>query len=271
MKNQGVTDERLQLLCGVTGAFRPGVLTALVGISGAGKLSNFYIVVCSIWRDAIYSCVLLMFLLSLWLHTRNHLIANLNVVCNYAGKTTLMDVLAGRKTGGYIEGDIRISGFPKVQETFARIAGYCEQNDIHSPQVTVKESLVYSAWLRLPQETDILVRQVMSICETNSNTAHEHSFAELCTALYFLYLWPLRFSCDSSTAVFLTSKAFVSAFLCVYFLRWVGKHVPNISIFWPRLLWGPCLPALGLHCFGFPGYLNIRLIKKICACWFLMT
>lgn len=69
-------------------------------------------------------------------------------------KTTLMDVLAGRKTGGYIEGDIRISGYPKVQETFARISGYCEQTDIHSPQVTVRESLIYSAWLRLASGID---------------------------------------------------------------------------------------------------------------------
>lgn len=111
MKNQGVTEDRLQLLCGITGAFRPGVLTALVGVSGAGK-------------------------------------------------TTLMDVLAGRKTGGYIEGDIKISGYPKRQETFARIAGYCEQNDIHSPQVTVRESLYYSAWLRLSSEIDKETRQV---------------------------------------------------------------------------------------------------------------
>ena len=44
----------------VSGAFRPHVLTALVGASGAGK-------------------------------------------------TTLMDVLAGRKTGGRIDGDIRIN------------------------------------------------------------------------------------------------------------------------------------------------------------------
>ena len=63
-----------------------------------------------------------------------------------------MDVLAGRKTGGYIEGDIQISGYPKNQSTFARISGYCEQNDIHSPQVTVRESLIYSAWLRLASE-----------------------------------------------------------------------------------------------------------------------
>ena len=103
MREQGVAENRLQLLREVTATFRPGVLTALMGISGAGK-------------------------------------------------TTLMDVLAGRKTSGYVEGDIRLSGFPKKQETFARISGYCEQTDIHSPNITVHESLIYSAFLRLPKE-----------------------------------------------------------------------------------------------------------------------
>ncbi|GLJ18676.1 hypothetical protein SUGI_0333120 [Cryptomeria japonica] len=121
MKGQGITEDRLQLLRGTSGSFRPGVLTCLMGVSGAGK-------------------------------------------------TTLMDVLAGRKTGGYIEGSITISGYPKKQETFARISGYCEQTDIHSPYVTVYESLVYSAWLRLPQEVDhqtreMFVDEVMELVE----------------------------------------------------------------------------------------------------------
>ncbi|KAH9321631.1 hypothetical protein KI387_016270, partial [Taxus chinensis] len=121
MKNEGVDQNRLQLLSDISGSFTPGVLTALVGVSGAGK-------------------------------------------------TTLMDVLAGRKTGGYIEGNISISGYPKKQETFARISGYCEQNDIHSPNVTVYESLVYSAWLRLPQDVDkrtrmMFVQEVMELVE----------------------------------------------------------------------------------------------------------
>ncbi|CAH1419416.1 unnamed protein product [Lactuca virosa] len=71
-----------------------------------------------------------------------------------AGKTTLLDVLAGRKTGGYIEGEISISGFQKEQSTFARVSGYVEQNDIHSPQVTVIESLLFSAFLRLSPDVN---------------------------------------------------------------------------------------------------------------------
>jgi len=81
-----------------------------------------------------------------------------------AGKTTLMDVLAGRKTGGYIEGDIRISGYPKEQRTFARISGYVEQNDIHSPQVTVEESLWFSASLRLTNDISQETKKVAVNC-----------------------------------------------------------------------------------------------------------
>ncbi|XP_071737932.1 ABC transporter G family member 31-like [Rutidosis leptorrhynchoides] len=110
MALEGVTERKLQLLSDVSGVFLPGVLTALMGSSGAGK-------------------------------------------------TTLMDVLAGRKTGGYIEGEINISGFKKEQSTFARVAGYVEQTDIHSPQVTVMESLLFSAFLRLPSDVDEKLRR----------------------------------------------------------------------------------------------------------------
>lgn len=55
---------------------------------------------------------------------------------------------------GYMEGEIKVGGYPKVQETFARISGYCEQTDIHSPNITVEESIIFSAWMRLDPQID---------------------------------------------------------------------------------------------------------------------
>ncbi|KAL4433696.1 hypothetical protein ABPG75_000137 [Micractinium tetrahymenae] len=114
---------QLVLLKGITGSFRPGVLTALMGASGAGK-------------------------------------------------TTLMDVLAGRKTGGVITGDIRVNGFPKEHRTFARVAGYVEQTDIHVPFTSVEEALQFSARLRLPShiskdkaKTQCFVEEIMDLIE----------------------------------------------------------------------------------------------------------
>lgn len=114
MRQKGFAQKKLHLLHDVTGSLRPGVLTALMGVSGAGK-------------------------------------------------TTLMDVLAGRKTSGTIEGEIRIGGYPKVQETFARISGYCEQTDIHSQQITIEESVIFSAWLRLSPQIDSKTKAVCLI------------------------------------------------------------------------------------------------------------
>jgi hypothetical protein len=61
-----------------------------------------------------------------------------------------MDVIAGRKTVGRISGDILVNGQPKDQKQWARVCGYVEQNDIHTPATTVKEALQFSARLRLP-------------------------------------------------------------------------------------------------------------------------
>lgn len=69
-----------------------------------------------------------------------------------AGKTTLMDVIAGRKTGGRVIGDIIVNGEPKNPANFSRITAYCEQMDIHSEAATIYEAFVFSAKLRLSPE-----------------------------------------------------------------------------------------------------------------------
>ena len=70
MKVLGAIEKKLQLLKDVVGAFRPDILTALMGLSGAGN-------------------------------------------------TTLMDVLSGRKTRGYIKPGYTHLWLSKGTETFS--------------------------------------------------------------------------------------------------------------------------------------------------------
>jgi ABC-type multidrug transport system ATPase subunit len=67
-----------------------------------------------------------------------------------AGKTTLMDVLAARKTEGEIHGEVLMNGRP-LPVSFQRATGYCEQVDVHLPQATIREALEFSALLRQPR------------------------------------------------------------------------------------------------------------------------
>ncbi|RLN65946.1 hypothetical protein BBJ29_007096 [Phytophthora kernoviae] len=70
-----------------------------------------------------------------------------------AGKTTLMDVIAGRKTGGSIKGQVLLNGHPATDLAIRRATGYCEQMDIHSDASTFREALTFSAFLR--QDADV--------------------------------------------------------------------------------------------------------------------
>ncbi|KAK1940008.1 ABC transporter G family member 31 [Phytophthora citrophthora] len=65
-----------------------------------------------------------------------------------AGKTTLMDVIAGRKTEGKIQGEILLNGYPATDLAIRRSTGYCEQMDVHSVASTFREALTFSAFLR---------------------------------------------------------------------------------------------------------------------------
>ncbi|POM81097.1 Pleiotropic drug resistance protein ABC Superfamily [Phytophthora palmivora] len=65
-----------------------------------------------------------------------------------AGKTTLMDVIAHRKTGGTISGQILLNGYEANELAIRRCTGYCEQMDIHSEASTIREALTFSAFLR---------------------------------------------------------------------------------------------------------------------------
>ncbi|CDF89040.1 ZYBA0S03-07778g1_1 [Zygosaccharomyces bailii CLIB 213] len=67
-----------------------------------------------------------------------------------AGKTTLLNTLAQRNDIGVVTGDMLVNGHP-IDTSFERRTGYVQQQDIHIAEMTVRESLVFSARLRRPQ------------------------------------------------------------------------------------------------------------------------
>lgn len=72
-----------------------------------------------------------------------------------AGKTTLMDVIALRKGSGHISGDVLLNGFPQEQISFRRCSGYVEQFDVQSAELTVRETIRFSAQLRLDKSNPV--------------------------------------------------------------------------------------------------------------------
>ncbi|CAI4034881.1 hypothetical protein SMKI_12G0170 [Saccharomyces mikatae IFO 1815] len=85
-----------------------------------------------------------------------------------AGKTTLLNTLAQRNVGT-ITGDMLVNGLP-IDASFARRTGYVQQQDIHIAELTVRESLQFSARMRRPQsipDTEKMeyVEKIISILE----------------------------------------------------------------------------------------------------------
>mmetsp|Transcript_34646 Transcript_34646/g.48022 ORF Transcript_34646/g.48022 Transcript_34646/m.48022 type:complete len:603 (+) Transcript_34646:280-2088(+) len=96
------SSEKKEILKGITGVFKKGETTALMGPSGGGK-------------------------------------------------TSLMDIIAGRKTTGNIEGDIYLGGVKPKKSQLRHQMGYVEQFDTLVATLTVKEMLLYTAELKRPQ------------------------------------------------------------------------------------------------------------------------
>jgi len=85
---------------------------------------------------------------------------NSHIIWWSSQKTTLMDVIALRKRSGTISGKVLLNGFPQDAMTFRRCSGYVEQFDVQSPELTVRETILFSARLRLdpalvPNDEDV--------------------------------------------------------------------------------------------------------------------
>nr|XP_007149406.1 hypothetical protein PHAVU_005G067600g [Phaseolus vulgaris]ESW21400.1 hypothetical protein PHAVU_005G067600g [Phaseolus vulgaris] len=68
-----------------------------------------------------------------------------------AGKTTLLEILAGRISPcNKVSGHVLVNHRPMDVNRFRRTSGYVTQDDALFPSLTVRETLMYSAMLRLP-------------------------------------------------------------------------------------------------------------------------
>ncbi|GAP85100.2 putative multidrug resistance protein CDR1 [Rosellinia necatrix] len=115
------------ILGGIEGWVRPGTLTALMGVTGAGK-------------------------------------------------TSLLNVLADRITIGVVTGDISITSQTR-DESFGRLIGYAQQEDIHLATATVREALEFSAILRQHGNSSMAEKMayVDTILDMLDMTAYQHA------------------------------------------------------------------------------------------------
>ncbi|KAI4370738.1 hypothetical protein MLD38_019053 [Melastoma candidum] len=67
-----------------------------------------------------------------------------------SGKTTLLTAIGGRLGGGRLEGRVMYNGRPFLN-SLKRATGFVTQDDIMYPHLTVAETLMYTALLRLPK------------------------------------------------------------------------------------------------------------------------
>jgi ABC-type multidrug transport system ATPase subunit len=69
------------------------------------------------------------------------------------GKSTLLDVLAGRLDSKYQTGMLTANGVKIRKRHFRRESGYVMQSDALFPFLTVRETFRYAAYFRVPDKT----------------------------------------------------------------------------------------------------------------------
>lgn len=67
------------------------------------------------------------------------------------GKSTLLTALAGRLPAGSYTGSVLANGHDLTKPSWRRRTGFVTQDDVLYPHLTVKETLLYCAMLRLPK------------------------------------------------------------------------------------------------------------------------
>lgn len=77
-----------------------------------------------------------------------------------AGKTTLLDILARKNKRGQIAGELYVNGYKVGGDAeFKNVVGFVDQEDTMLPTLTVHETILNSALLRLPRDMSFISKQ----------------------------------------------------------------------------------------------------------------
>jgi ABC-type multidrug transport system ATPase subunit len=69
-----------------------------------------------------------------------------------SGKSSLLDILSGRKTVGNVSGGLYLNGLAVTGKQIRLSQAYVAQEDVLIPTLTVRETLQYVADLQIPRE-----------------------------------------------------------------------------------------------------------------------
>ena len=76
-----------------------------------------------------------------------------------AGKSTFLDILARKNKRGVVHGNLYVNGEKVPDDTYRNVVGFVDQEDAMFPTLTVHETIMTSALLRLPKDMGISAKE----------------------------------------------------------------------------------------------------------------
>jgi ABC-type multidrug transport system ATPase subunit len=80
-----------------------------------------------------------------------------------AGKSTLLDILARKRKRGEVGGVTLVNGREVSDTDFRKVIGFVDQEDTLMSTLTVYETILYSALLRLPRDMSIEAKKFRTL------------------------------------------------------------------------------------------------------------
>ncbi|ETS62918.1 hypothetical protein PaG_02684 [Moesziomyces aphidis] len=80
-----------------------------------------------------------------------------------AGKTTFLDILARRDKRGTTSGTVLVNGRKMADQEYKRVVGFVDQEDLLMETLTVYETVLYSALLRLPRDMSLEAKKFRTL------------------------------------------------------------------------------------------------------------